>query len=136
VAGQHRFQVFTDRKAGALDQADGIVVAAGRCLDELLRHRLERAQHQRHRAQPHHFERTGGLVHLLARQRRALTSRCRARRRGCAASRTWRRKALIDPSRDLRSSSSTQARGPDPVGGIQAGGATASVERMRDSSQA
>ncbi len=67
LARQHAIEVLHQGKAGALDDAGGLVGTQFRPLHELLHGRFHGPQHQSGRAHADHFQRTAGLVQLLAR---------------------------------------------------------------------
>jgi hypothetical protein len=66
LAGQHGFQVFDQGEAGTLQRGGRLVRAQFGALHEALHGAFHAAQHQGRRAQAHHFQRTAGLVQLLA----------------------------------------------------------------------
>ena len=83
LAEQQSFEVFGQRKAGALELGGSRLAAQLRPLDKLLHRRFHAAQHVGRRAHPHHFEGADSLVQLLAGDAQlAVVNRCHVRAAG------------------------------------------------------
>ena len=67
LAFEHSFQIFRQREAGTLYLVRGILTAQLRALHEFLRQGFHAAQYLGRSTQAHHFQRSHGLVQLLAR---------------------------------------------------------------------
>ena len=64
---QHTFQIFRQGKTGTFDLGGSILGALLGLLHKPLHGGLHGSKHQCRRGQPHHFQRTNGLMQLLPR---------------------------------------------------------------------